>query len=309
MRPPAVKPALQPTNQIGPRAYERWRASRLGSVTEALEQTRILDLIGPVEGRRILDLGCGDGLLTWTLAERGAWAVGIDADRAMLEAASARSTRLRRQRPRFVEGRIEQLPFPDGSFDVVMIVTVLCLVVDRAGAVREAARVLRPGGRLVIGDLGRWSAWAARRRVKAWLGSKLWQSAHFSPARGLSRLVEHAGLIVEAVRGSVYYPPIGVLARPLARLDRWFGTITTVGAAFIALAARKPATDTPTRTELREDRRHPRQRFNGAISSRKYLFQPLHDRFKFLRRRTAAQAESDSTHADLWTHAHRLQDW
>ena len=249
MRPPAVKPALQLTNQIGPRAYERWRASRLGSVTEALEQTRILDLIGPVEGRRILDLGCGDGLLTWTLAERGAWAVGIDVDRAMLDVASARSARSQRQRPRFVEGRIEQLPFPDGSFDVVVIVTVLCLVADRAGAVREAARVLRPGGRLVIGDLGRWSAWAARRRVKAWLGSELWQSAHFSTARGLSHLVERSGLIVEDVRGSVYYPPIGVLARPLARLDRWFGTITTVGAAFIALAARKPATDTPTRTE------------------------------------------------------------
>ena len=208
----------------------------------------MLDLIGLVEGRRILDQGCGDGLLTWTLAERGAWAVGIDADRAMLEAASARSTRRRQQRPRFVEGRIEQLPFPDGSFDVVVIVTVLCLVADRAGAVREAARVLRPGGRLVIGDLGRWSAWAARRRVKAWLGSQLWQSAHFSTATGLSHLVERAGLIVEDVRGSVYYPPIGVLAGPLARLDRWFGSITTVGAAFIALAARKPATGESTGT-------------------------------------------------------------
>ena len=201
MRPPAVKPALRLTNQIGPRAYERWRASRLGSVTEAVEQTRILDLIGPVEGRRILDLGCGDGLLTWTLAERGAWAVGIDVDRAMLDVASARFVRSQRQPPRFVEGRIEQLPFPDGSFDVVVIVTVLCLVADRAGAVREAARILGPGGRLVIGDLGRWSAWAARRRVKAWLGSKLWRSAHFSTAPGLSRLVRRAGLLVEVCMG------------------------------------------------------------------------------------------------------------
>lgn len=90
----------------------------------------------------------------------------------MLEAASARSARGRAQRPRLVEGRIEQLPFPDGSFDVVVIVTVLCLVADRADAVREAARILRPGGRLVIGDLGRWSARAARRRVKAWRGSQ-----------------------------------------------------------------------------------------------------------------------------------------
>ena len=55
--------------------------------------------------------------------------------------------------------------------------------------------------------------------------------------------------------------------------------------------------------------RHPRQRFDGAIGSRKYFFQTLHYRFKFLRRRTAAQAESDRAHADLWTHAHCLQDW
>ena len=246
--PPAVKPAVQPASQAGPRAYERWRSSRLGGVTESLEQTCILDFIGQVEGRRILDLGCGDGLLTWTLADRGARAVGIDVDRAMLDVASARPVRSQRQRPRFVEGRIEQLPFPDGSLDVVVIVTVLCLVADRAGAVREAARALRPGGRLVVGDLGRWSAWAARRRAKAWLGSKLCQSAHFSTATGLSHLVERAGLIVEDVRGSVYYPPIGVLAGPLALLDRCFGSITTVGAAFIVLAARKPATGVSTRT-------------------------------------------------------------
>jgi SAM-dependent methyltransferase len=164
----------------------------------------------------------------------------------MLQAASARSVRGQGRRPRFVEGRVEQLPFPDGSFDVVVMVAVLCLVADRTGAVGEAARVLRPGGRLVIGDLGRWSAWAARRRVKAWLGSELWQAAHFATARGLSHLVERSGLIVEDVRGSVYYPPIGVLAGPLARLDRWLSDITIVGAAFIALAARKPATDAPT---------------------------------------------------------------
>lgn len=52
----AVKSALPRAIQTGSRAYKRWRASRLGSVTESLEQTCILDFIGPVEGRRILDL-------------------------------------------------------------------------------------------------------------------------------------------------------------------------------------------------------------------------------------------------------------
>ena len=231
----------------GASAPARWRTTTLGRVTEALEHRCILDLIGPVAGRRVLDLGCGDGLLTSTLAERGAWAVGIDADRAMLEAANAQPVSGVPARPRFIEGRLEELPFPDATFDVVVVVTVLCLVPDRTPAVREAARALRPGGRLIIGELGRWSAWAARRRIKAWLGSRFWQSAHFSTAATLSRLVERAGLTVEAVRGSVYYPPIGLLARLLACLDRWFGAVTTVGAAFIALDARKRDPDAATR--------------------------------------------------------------
>ena len=247
-----VKPGpLQPelTGATGPGAYAKWRATTLGTVTEALEQRRILGLVGSVEGKRVLDLGCGDGLLTATLATHGARVVGIDIDRAALHAALARLDTTRAGSGRFVEGRIESLPFPADAFDVVTAVTVLCLVSDRATAAQEAARVLRPGGRLIIGDLGRWSAWAARRRIKGWLGSRLWRSAHFWTAAELSRLIEQAGFRVEAIRGSVYYPPIGILARALAPLDRWLGSGTTIGAAFIAVAATKRAHVVTTRTE------------------------------------------------------------
>jgi SAM-dependent methyltransferase len=188
---------------------------------------------------RVLDLGSGDGLLTVALATHGALAVGIDIDHSMLLAATSRTERGQPPSARFVRGRLEQLPFRDDTFDVVVAVTVLCLVSDETVAVREAARVLRPGGRMVIGDLGRWNAWAARRRIKSWFGSRLWRSAHLSSAADLTRLLERAGLTVEAVRGSVYYPPLGLLAQPLARLDRWIGSVTTVGAAFIAVAATK----------------------------------------------------------------------
>jgi len=234
-----VKPAV--SDAVGPEVYARWRATTLGAVTEALERHCILALVGSVDGQRVLDLGCGDGLLVATLARQRAQAVGIDAKHSALQAARSRADVTGVGGARFVEGRIERLPFPDGSFDIVTAVTVLCLVSDRSAAVREAARVLRPGGRLIIGDLGRWSTWAARRRIKAWFGSRLWRSAHFWTAADLSRLIEQAGFSVEVIRGSVYYPPIGILARTLAPLDRWLGPVTTVGAAFIAVAATKGA--------------------------------------------------------------------
>ena len=242
------RPLPAVTEATGPDTYARWRATTLGAVTEAVERRCVLALARSVDGQRVLDLGCGDGLLVATLARQRARAVGIDVDHAALRAAVARTDVTGDAGARFVEGRIEHLPFPDGSFDVVTAVTVLCLVSDRSAAAREAARVLRPGGRLIVGDLGRWSAWAARRRIKAWFGSRLWRSAHFWTAADLSRLIQQAGFRVEVIRGSVYYPPIGMLARALAPLDRWLGAMTTVGAAFIAVAATKRAHDMTTRT-------------------------------------------------------------
>lgn len=64
-----------------------------------------------------------------------------------------------------VEGNAGTLSFSDETFDVVVAVAVLCFVGDAERAVMEMARVLKPGGRLVIGDLGRWNLWVAKRRI------------------------------------------------------------------------------------------------------------------------------------------------
>ena len=231
--------------QIGPKVYEAWRATLLGRITEAIEQRLVLELMGELRNARVLDAGCGDGALVCAAASRGADATGLDPDPAMLAAARMRAGEAHVQAA-FVEGRIEQIPFADASFDVVVAVTVLCFFADESEAVREMARVLRPGGRLVLGELGRWSFWAMIRRVRGWLGAETWKVARFRTAGELRTMAESAGLSVTVIRGAVYYPPIATLARMLAPLDPWPGRVTTSGAAFVALQA-LAAGDPPVR--------------------------------------------------------------
>jgi ubiquinone/menaquinone biosynthesis C-methylase UbiE len=174
-----------------------------------------------------------------SLHERGAIVAAADPSWPMIAAARARAQSAARDIA-LVQARGEQLPFPDASFDIVIAKTVLCFVGDGQPFVSEMARVLRPGGRFVIGELNRWSTWAAQRRLRAWFGSKLWQRGRFRTPGELRRLAANAGLDVETVRGAVYYPRIRAAARSMAPLDATFARWTTVGAAFIALAGVKP---------------------------------------------------------------------
>lgn len=226
-----------------PEAYRRWRRSRLGRITDALEERVILDMLGPVDDLDVLDLGCGDGKLASRLARHGARVTGLDADPHMLDAARRRA-KAGSVELILVRGRAEAPPFPDASFDRIVAVTVLCFVREADRAIDEMARVLRPGGRLVIGELGRWSLWAAIRRIRGWFGAATWQAARFRTEGELRVLLEAHGLAVHEARGSIFYPPWGIAARLFARFDPWLGRRTTFGAAFIAVSASKPARET-----------------------------------------------------------------
>jgi SAM-dependent methyltransferase len=155
-------------------------------------------------------------------------------------AAAERRARRESIELQLVEGRAEALPFENATFDRVVAVAVLCFVRDTERAMSEIARVLKPSGRLVIGELGRWSSWAAIRRVKGWFGSPTWKAVRFRSARELRSLVESCGLDVNKTVGAIYYPHIGIAARLLARFDGWSARWTSIGAAFIAVLASKP---------------------------------------------------------------------
>jgi SAM-dependent methyltransferase len=108
----------------------------------------ILDLLAPA-GRRILDVGSGDGWLVRVLARAGAIATGIEPGAAVLAAARKAPMVANEQ---YVEGSGEALPFPDASFDAVVYMNALhhVPVEGQVAAIREAARVLVPRGNLLI---------------------------------------------------------------------------------------------------------------------------------------------------------------
>ena len=225
---------------LGPEVYARWRASEIGTTTERLERRLILELIGDVSGCRVLDVGCGDGEFALELARRGAIVTGIDASAAMIDASKDRAKQHNAD-VTFQVAMAEHLPFPAEQFDVVTAITILCFVEDAAPVFREIAGMLRPEGRLVIGELGKWSTWAAGRRIRAWLGSRLWRRGRFRTANELRGLAEQAGLMIKGVHGAIYYPRWGLAARLLSPYDPMLSRVTTLGAGFVALSAIKPA--------------------------------------------------------------------
>ena len=97
---------------------------------------------------RALDVGCGEGRFCRLLRSRGVAVVGVDPTPALIATARARDD----DTP-YVRGRAERLPFPDASFDLVVSYLTLIDIPDEQAGIREMARVLRPGGRLLIANL------------------------------------------------------------------------------------------------------------------------------------------------------------
>jgi ubiquinone/menaquinone biosynthesis C-methylase UbiE len=107
--------------------------------------TLIRETFAPLPGKRILDIGCGSGTLAKRLAEDGAAVTGIDPGAAALEKARSAVPEAR-----FEAASADALPFPAASFDGAVMLNALHHVPDPAAALAEAARILAPGGVLIV---------------------------------------------------------------------------------------------------------------------------------------------------------------
>lgn len=112
--------------------------------------------LGPVnKGEAVLDIGCGAGvdtILAAMMTGPDGNSVGVDIVAEMLQRAETNLRLTGLRNVTFQETSGEKLPFEDNSFDVVISNGVINLIPDKANALKEALRVLKPGGRLMIAD-------------------------------------------------------------------------------------------------------------------------------------------------------------
>ena len=117
---------------------------------------RLHEALGPEPGERVLEVGPGTGYYTLELAE---W-VGstgeveiFDIQQEMLDHTMERARERGISNVRPTRGDARSLPYEDDSFDAAILITVLGEIPDQDGALRELNRVLKPGGRLIVGEL------------------------------------------------------------------------------------------------------------------------------------------------------------
>jgi arsenite methyltransferase len=154
-------------------------------------------------GERVLDLGSGSGMDVFAAATQvgpGGSAVGVDITPEQL----AKAERLRTEaHVTFRRARIEDLPFADGSFDAVISNGVVNLSADKRRVFAEAARVLRPGGRLALADIVTEVQIAARTACQP----DLWAACIAGASRADQYLeaIDAAGLRLQTVHHNSAY--------------------------------------------------------------------------------------------------------
>ena len=126
-------------------------------------------------GEHVVDVGCGagfDSLIAGRMVGKKGRVIGVDMTPAMLAKAGVGASAARRTNVAFRQGFAEALPVADGWADVVSSNGVLNLMPDKAAALTEMARVLKPGGRLQIGDIlvQRPVPESAKRDIDLWTG-------------------------------------------------------------------------------------------------------------------------------------------
>ncbi len=150
--PPSLSPSSPSSSRSLANRYWVWQLyhfliADVVALQRATKYKFVYDFLGRDLGR-VADVGCGPGVFTRYLCRNAKFVIATDVDGGALQRTFARHSRERNLAPLLM--RADQLPFQDGGLDTVLFLEVLEHLRDDAGALREMARILKPGGKLVL---------------------------------------------------------------------------------------------------------------------------------------------------------------
>ena len=164
-------------------AYERWFNNKRNKTAADLEIRLMLNMLKPVRGETLLDIGCGTGKSLLPFFEKGLQVTGLDPSPYMIDLAKKKLG----NRVDLHRGFAEDLPFDDNSFNYASFFTTLEFVQDPQKALEEACRVAKD--KIFIGVLNRYALKGLERRVKEMFEESIFNKARFFSIWELKQII------------------------------------------------------------------------------------------------------------------------
>ncbi|AEC52672.1 hypothetical protein PNA2_1757 [Pyrococcus sp. NA2] len=207
---PKIKPFEEHTER-----YDNWFERHKYAYLSELNAIREI-----MPSRDCVEVGVGTGRFAEPLGIK----LGVEPSKKMAEIAEKRGIKV-------IEGVAENLPFPDNSLDCILMVTTICFVDDPEKAIKEAYRVLKPGGHIIIGFIDRESE-IGREYERNKEKSVFYREARFFSTREIIDLLEKSGFKVERIVQTLFHPLNEI--KDIEPVEEGFGK-----GSFVGIRARK----------------------------------------------------------------------
>jgi len=183
-------------------SYDKWYETDFGKYTASAQNELMMNLLKPIPGQRLLDVGCGTGTHLKLFGELGLDTVGLEPSIFMLKKAREKQ----KNELKLILAKGEELPIKDDAFDLTILFTTLEFCQNPAEVLKEAGRVTQK--KIFIGVLNSWSLLAIKRRVRGWFKPSIYNSAEFYSIYKLKKFLRRSLRVNSLTWGGVGFLPL-----------------------------------------------------------------------------------------------------
>ena len=179
--------------------YDKWYSTPLGKFVDEVESKLAFETVTLKPGMKVLDVGCGTGIYSKRLVERGCLVTGVDISDEMLDIA-----RKKVPEAKFVNTSVYAVPFPKDHFDLIFSMATFEFIHHASAAYFEMKRVARPGAQIFVGTINGDSSWGELYKSFSSQEGNVFKDAHFKEPKDLEEIDKPCQI---SSAGCVYFKP------------------------------------------------------------------------------------------------------